>query len=75
MRLGLANITIYNPPDPINYLANFLIQYRYNEIRNEEQQREFDELIEMRENLIENENSIDDMNATCGVERKISELQ
>lgn len=70
-------MTLHNPDDPINYLASFLMQYRYNEIRNQEIQKEFDELLKLREEMqcVENDSSSNDGCVKCGVERKNSEFK
>lgn len=66
LTLGLASVTMNQPHDPINYLANFLIHYRNGEKQHEERERELDEIIELRQNFAEDEED------TCQVERKES---
>lgn len=49
--MGLASITMHQPTDPINYLANFMLQYRYNELKYLKRQKELEELLVERENV------------------------
>lgn len=53
LRQALAAITIYQPSDPINYLANYLLQYRYNALRNIQRQQDFENLAVQRERYAE----------------------
>lgn len=49
---GLAAVTVNQPVDPINYLSNFLLQYRYNEIQNYEKKKEIEEFLKEREKVL-----------------------
>lgn len=73
--MGLANVTRHQPEDPINYLANFLMQYRFNEIRYEEQLKELDDLLVLREQIQQEEAEGSDEIELCGIERKKSDFQ
>lgn len=68
-------MTLRNPVDPIDYLAHFLIHYRFNEIRNQEQQKEIDALLKLREEMQRVEEESDNVSVKCGVERKQSEFE
>lgn len=50
---GLASITVNEPVDPINYLSNFLLQYRYNEIQNYEKKKEIKAFLKERKKILE----------------------
>lgn len=49
---GLAAVTVNQPLDPLTYLSNFLLQYRYNEIQNYEKEKEIKEFLEERERVL-----------------------
>lgn len=49
LRVALADIIVHQPIDPINYLANYLIKYRHNELKNVVKGIEQQDLLEERE--------------------------
>lgn len=52
LRLALADIIVHQPIDPINYLANYLIKYRHNELHNMVKDIELQELLAEREKYL-----------------------
>lgn len=76
LRLGLASITIRQPEDPINYLANFLIQYRCNEMRHEESNRQLDEILALRQRVQQDEELWEeDSVESCQIARRVSKFE
>ncbi|XP_063709369.1 myosin-11-like [Culicoides brevitarsis] len=77
LRCGLANMTMTNPPDPINYLANYLLQFRCNEIRSQRQKAEVEEILKLRREIFcekKQENSAKTVKCP-GIARKTSEFK
>uniref|UniRef100_A0A336K0X8 CSON001328 protein n=1 Tax=Culicoides sonorensis TaxID=179676 RepID=A0A336K0X8_CULSO len=70
LRLGLAQMIMLNPEDPIDFLANFLLHYRSNEIKFEKERIEIENLTKLREAIKKKDNF-----EHCGVERNVSELK
>jgi Dpy-30 motif len=65
---GLAHLVLLQPHDPINYLANFLLQYQYNKDRLVVREAELQRLLAMRKHLPAEEHA-------CGLAAKTSALK
>lgn len=52
LTLVLAEVAMGQPKDPINYIAHWLIKYRYNQEINLVQKQEVDLLTERRDKMI-----------------------
>lgn len=53
IRKGLAAVTLHKPADPINYFANFLLHYRYNQHMFEKRDMELKHFLELRKQMKE----------------------
>ena len=53
IRKALAAVVIHQPADPINYFANFLLNYRYNQCMFEKRDEELKINLELREEMKE----------------------
>lgn len=78
LTLGLAAITLHAPKDPINYLANYLLQFRYNQIREAERKMELEEILEIRREEAEarkDDDESEEEEETCQISRKYSNFE
>lgn len=57
IRKGLAAVALHQPADPINYFANFLLHYRYNQNMFEKRENELKYFVELREKMKEDDKS------------------
>lgn len=54
IRKALAAVALHQPVDPINYFANFLLHYRYNQHMFEKRDKDLKRFLELREEMKEN---------------------
>lgn len=60
IRKALAAVALYQPADPINYFANFLLNYRFNQHMFKERDEELKNYLELRQQMKETEESGND---------------